>query len=158
MLAPRQQRSRVAVAVAGGCLLAVAALVAVISGGATRSVLEGGAALPPGAPGEDLQKGKEIAAKFPPSVVNQMDVTVDPCDDFYNFACGGFMEHASIPEDLGGFARSWDGGSAKIYKEMKAVLKKDEGKAGDWCPSPQRPSPNCTLQHPPEPARIPTQL
>ena len=37
-----------------------------------------------------------------------------------------------IPEDLGGFARSWDGGSDKIYKEMKKVLENDSGKAGDW--------------------------
>jgi len=122
----------------------VAALVALVAGGggATRTLLDGvplppgaevpPAAAPPDAAGEDLQKGKAIAAKFPPTVVKQMDVTADPCDDFYNYACGGFMEYSVIPEDLGGFARSWDGGSAKIYKEMEAVLKKEEGKAGDW--------------------------
>lgn len=48
------------------------------------------------------------------------------------FACGGFEKKEVIPEDLGGFARSWDGGSAKIYEEMKTLLESDPGKAGDW--------------------------
>uniref|UniRef100_A0A7S4PCQ8 Uncharacterized protein n=1 Tax=Guillardia theta TaxID=55529 RepID=A0A7S4PCQ8_GUITH len=79
-----------------------------------------------------VQRGRAAAAHFPASVVRQMDLSADPCEDFYQYACGGFEEHVQIPEDLGGFARSWDGGSAKIYDEMRKVLEKDQGKAGDW--------------------------
>ena len=133
MLAHRRRRSGIAFGVAGICVLAACALAAsVAGGGAGRTVLAGlePANVPLGE--DDLQKGAAIAKNFPPRVVKQMDLSVDPCEDFYSYACGGFMEHTQIPEDLGGFARSWDGGSAKIYKEMAEVLKEDTGKAGDW--------------------------
>lgn len=28
-----------------------------------------------------------------------MDVEVEPCDDFYDFACGGFLKVTNIPDD-----------------------------------------------------------
>lgn len=28
-----------------------------------------------------------------------MDPAVEPCDDFYKFACGGFLESTIIPDD-----------------------------------------------------------
>ena len=79
-----------------------------------------------------VQKGRVAASFFPASVVRQMDLNEDPCNDFYQYACGGFEKNVKIPEDLGGFARSWDGGSAKIYSEMRVILEGDKGKAGDW--------------------------
>ncbi|XP_050738565.1 neprilysin-2-like isoform X4 [Eriocheir sinensis] len=43
-----------------------------------------------------LSKGCVKAAA---SLIESMDETVDPCDDFFKFACGGFLKKTIIPDD-----------------------------------------------------------
>ena len=33
------------------------------------------------------------------SILKQMDETVEPCDDFYSFACGSFVKETIIPDE-----------------------------------------------------------
>jgi putative endopeptidase len=47
-----------------------------------------------------------------------LDRTADPCIDFYQFACGGWLAHASIPDDKARWARF-----TEIEERNKVVLR-----------------------------------
>lgn len=41
----------------------------------------------------------EICAKESERIVNSLDVSVDPCENFYEFVCGKYMHDTILPED-----------------------------------------------------------
>ena len=54
-------------------------------------------------------------------LVEQMDRTVDPCQDFYQFACGGFLENTVLPDHktrLGSYDLLRD----ELNKKLKALF------------------------------------
>ena len=58
---------------------------------------------------------EEIAAK----VLADMDQTADPCQDFYQYACGGWLETTELPSDQ----RRWTRSFSVIREENREVIR-----------------------------------
>lgn len=54
-------------------------------------------------------------------MLNYMDETIDPCDDFYEFACGKYVHETTIPEDKSSKS-SFSIVQDKVDEQLKNVL------------------------------------
>ena len=75
---------------------------------------------------------KPDTSALPPSMLAAMDVEVDPCEDFYTYACGKWDAAATIPDDKTSWLRSWDIPSERIEGQMKAAMEEDTGIVGTF--------------------------
>ncbi|WKY16511.1 hypothetical protein Q1695_001288 [Nippostrongylus brasiliensis] len=56
-----------------------------------------------------------------PDLVNSIDRSVDPCNDFYSFVCNGWIKSHPIPENLPLYTQTVQL-SQKVINEVKAIL------------------------------------
>lgn len=52
------------------------------------------------------------------AIINAMDTTTDPCEDFYTYSCGGWIKSNPLPD-----GKSIWGSFNKLWQENQLVMK-----------------------------------
>lgn len=88
----------------------------------------------PDASADAAADGRLTQKQVAHDVLSAMDRDVDPCQDFYQYACGGWLESEELPSDQTRWARSFSviqERNREIVRELLETAAADPGKDGE---------------------------
>ncbi|KAL1426488.1 hypothetical protein MTO96_018291 [Rhipicephalus appendiculatus] len=63
----------------------------------------------------------DVCRKRAKMIIDSLDTSVDPCKDFYSFACGGWLKKTKIPKTKSSYG-SFNSLNDKLLKTLKGIL------------------------------------
>jgi endothelin-converting enzyme/putative endopeptidase len=88
------------------------------------------------APPADAAEAKAELPDYARAVLGDMDQSASPCEDFYRYACGGWLDRTELPADRPRWTRSFSEINATNEEFLKTVLEKAAADPGagddDW--------------------------
>jgi putative endopeptidase len=83
----------------------------------------------PPPPPADAPDGQSAASQAPASGLSSVDERAldpgtSPCNDFYQYACGGWIKATPVPEDQSSWTRSFDVITERNEEELRSILER----------------------------------
>lgn len=86
---------------------------------------------PPGDTSATPKPGPEVAPEVASEVLSIMDAGTNPCDDFYRYACGGWIDATQLPADQPRYGR-FQALAEGNQQALRGILESDEGRLGTF--------------------------